>query len=171
MNQSQIGKFIKSLREKKNLTQEQLAEKLNVSNKSVSRWENGKTMPDLSLLVMICEEFDITISELLNGRRMSIEELKELKDTVERLINYSMEEQSCKSKKLSKYLFWGILFITLSILNNYFPYLDFVFRDNAAQFVSGMLYGLGVCFELVCLYNNFHVISLKERKKTLKKDK
>ncbi|MGO5357994.1 helix-turn-helix domain-containing protein [Anaerofustis sp. LCP19S3_F7] len=83
---------MKSLREEKNLTQEQLAEKLNVSNKSVSRWENGKTMPDLSLLVMICEEFDITISELLNGRRMNIDELKQLKDTVERLINYSMEE-------------------------------------------------------------------------------
>lgn len=49
-------------------------------------------MPDLSLLVMICEEFDITISELLNGRRMNIDELKQLKDTVERLINYSMEE-------------------------------------------------------------------------------
>ncbi|WP_138268410.1 helix-turn-helix domain-containing protein [Anaerofustis stercorihominis] len=171
MNQSQIGKFIKSLREEKNLTQEQLAEKLNVSNKSVSRWENGKTMPDLSLLVMICEEFDITISELLNGRRMSIEELKELKDTVERLINYSMEEQSFKAKKVNRFLILGILFTILAILNNYIPYLDFIFRENIAQFVSGLFYGLGTSFELVGLYNSSNRISLKERKKALKKDK
>lgn len=165
MNQSQIGKFIKSLREENNLTQEQLAEKLNVSNKSVSRWENGKTMPDLSLLDMICNEFDITISELLNGRRMNIDELKQLKDTVERLINYSMEEQSSKAKKVNRFLFLGILFTTLAILNNYIPYLDFIFRENIAQFVSGLFYGLGISFELVGLYNSSNRISLKERKK------
>ena len=67
MNQEKIGKFIAQLRKDKNMTQEQLAEKLWVSNKSVSRWENGTTMPDYSLLKGICGELDISINELMSG--------------------------------------------------------------------------------------------------------
>ena len=73
MNQEKIGKFISKLRKEKNLTQEELAEKLSVSSKSISRWENGKCMPDLSLLIPISKEFGITVNELLSGERMSIE--------------------------------------------------------------------------------------------------
>ena len=64
-----IGNFIHQLRKENNLTQEQLAEKLGVSNRSVSRWENGITLPDISLMKCICEEFHISISELINGER------------------------------------------------------------------------------------------------------
>ena len=70
MNQEKIGKFIATLRrEEKKMTQEQLAEKLGVSNRSISRWENGKTMPDLAMLPIISEELGVSISELLNGER------------------------------------------------------------------------------------------------------
>ena len=67
MNQSQIGKFIKSLREENNLTQEQLAEKLNVSNKFVSRWENGKTKPNITAMKKLknfCENNEISFDEI-----------------------------------------------------------------------------------------------------------
>ena len=64
-----IGAFIQQLRKENKLTQEQLAEKLGVSNRSVSRWENGTTLPDISLMKCICEEFHISISELINGER------------------------------------------------------------------------------------------------------
>ena len=73
MNQEKIGKFISELRKKKNMTQEQLAEKLGVSNKSISRWENGKTMPDYSLLKDICTELDTNINELMSGEKIDNE--------------------------------------------------------------------------------------------------
>ena len=73
MNQRKIGNFIAKLRKKKNMTQEQLAEKLGVSNKSISRWENGTTMPDYSLLKDICNELDTNINELMSGEKIEKE--------------------------------------------------------------------------------------------------
>ena len=64
-----IGTFIATLRKEQNLTQEQFAEKLGVSNRSISRWENGKTLPDFSLMQCICELTGVTLPELLNGVR------------------------------------------------------------------------------------------------------
>ena len=67
MNQQNIGKFISQKRKEKNLTQEQLAEKLAVSNKTVSKWETGKCMPDYSIIEMLCKELGITMTELMDG--------------------------------------------------------------------------------------------------------
>ena len=75
MEQEKIGKFISALRKEKGMTQEQLAEKMGVTDKSISRWENGKTLPDISILVALAEELNVEISELLNGRKMTQEEL------------------------------------------------------------------------------------------------
>ena len=63
MNQQKTGELLKHLRKEKGLTQEQLAEKLGVSNRSVSRWENGTTLPDISLMKCICEEFKQQIAD------------------------------------------------------------------------------------------------------------
>jgi len=83
MDQVKIGKFISSLRKEKGYTQEQLAEKLNVSNKSISRWENGNTMPDLSLIPKLCEILVISINELLCGERIEIDEYqKKLEENI-----------------------------------------------------------------------------------------
>ena len=70
MNQEKIGKFIAKCRKEKKLTQEQLAENLSVTSKSISRWENGKTMPDVSLFKPLCDELDITINDLLSGEEV-----------------------------------------------------------------------------------------------------
>ncbi len=67
MNYYKIGNFIGAKRREKNLTQEQLAEKLGVSNKTISKWETGKSMPDYSIIERLCDELDITIAELLDG--------------------------------------------------------------------------------------------------------
>lgn len=75
MNQEQIGKFITTLRKEKGLTQEQLAEKLNVNNKTVSRWETGKNMPDYSILESLTSELGITVNELIRGERIIKEEI------------------------------------------------------------------------------------------------
>ncbi len=80
MDQIQIGRFIASCRKEKNLTQEQLAEKLGVTSKSISRWENGRNMPDLSLFHPLCDELDITINDLIQGKKLSVEEQKKYSD-------------------------------------------------------------------------------------------
>lgn len=65
MNQEKIGKFISELRKENNMTQEQLAEKVGVTDKSISRWENGNTMPDISILVQLSEILNATLPELI----------------------------------------------------------------------------------------------------------
>lgn len=67
MNQKQIGNFIAQKRKEKNLTQMQLAEILGVSNKTISKWENGNCMPDYSIIKSLCNELEITVSELMDG--------------------------------------------------------------------------------------------------------
>ena len=67
MNQLVTGKFIALKRKQKNLTQEQLAEKLGVSNKTISKWETGKCMPDYSIVKSLCEELEVTVAELMDG--------------------------------------------------------------------------------------------------------
>lgn len=171
MNQEQIGKFIANLRKEKNLTQSELAEKMGVNVKSVSRWENGKTMPDLSMLPMLAKELNVEISELLNGRKMTKDELIELKDTIEKLILYSENEIVDKSKIWQFNLQIGWWILVLAILNNYVHFLEFIFTPNAAEFVQGLLYGIGITYELICAYNVGHDLTLKEKKKDLLKTK
>lgn len=65
MNQTAIGSYILKKRREKNLTQEQLAEKLSVSNKTISKWENGKSMPDYSMIEQLCKELSVTLPELM----------------------------------------------------------------------------------------------------------
>jgi|LSQX01.2.fsa_nt_gb transcriptional regulator with XRE-family HTH domain len=77
MKEEDIGAFIRMMRKEKGMTQEQLAEMLGVSQRSVSRWENGKTMPDLSLYEPLCKALDVQVSELLYAKKMSDEEKTE----------------------------------------------------------------------------------------------
>ena len=69
MDQEKIGKFIRDLRIKNNLTQKAFADKYNVTYQAVSKWENGKNMPDLSLLKEICKDFDVSLDDLINGEK------------------------------------------------------------------------------------------------------
>ncbi|MDE6292522.1 MAG: helix-turn-helix domain-containing protein, partial [Bacilli bacterium] len=114
MNQEKIGKLIVELRREKNLTQEQLAEKIGVTDKSISRWENGKTMPDISMLSILASELDCTIQELLNGRKMTKEELLDLRETINNLVEYESDRQVKNDRKFNKYN--TISFITLTMV-------------------------------------------------------
>ena len=80
MDQIKIGKFIASLRKEKCLTQEQLGEKLGVTNKTVSRWENGNYMPDVEMLSLLSKEFGVSINELISGERLLAEDFKKAAD-------------------------------------------------------------------------------------------
>ena len=70
MDQIKIGKFIAELRKEKNMTQQQLAEKLGVSYKTISKWETGRGMPELSTIKPLSEELDVSINELLSGEKV-----------------------------------------------------------------------------------------------------
>lgn len=70
MNQEKIGKFLSQLRKENNYTQDEIADKLNVNVKSVSRWENGKNLPDHSVIVEICKIYNISINEFYNGNKI-----------------------------------------------------------------------------------------------------
>ena len=73
MNQSDIGKFIARCRKEQKLTQAQLAEKLNITDRAVSKWETGKCMPDSSIMLQLCEILGITVNELLSGEELKME--------------------------------------------------------------------------------------------------
>ena len=81
MDQIKIGKFIASLRKEKCLTQEQLGEKLGVTNKTISRWENGNYMPDVEMLSLLSKEFGVSINELVSGERLATEDFKKAADS------------------------------------------------------------------------------------------
>ncbi len=81
MDLVQIGKFIAELRKEQKLTQEQLGEKMGVTNKTVSRWENGNYLPPADILLTMSRLFDVSVNEILSGRRLSAEEYKEVAET------------------------------------------------------------------------------------------
>ena len=77
MNQENVGKFISELRKENNMTQQELADKLCVTDRAVSHWENGRRLPDISLLKIMSELFNVSITEILNGHRMNIKQNKQ----------------------------------------------------------------------------------------------
>ena len=96
MNQKEIGKFIASMRKEKGMTQEQLGTMLGVTNKTVSRWENGMYMPDISIIPELCNYLDIGINELLSGKRLSEPEYQ---DYAEENLMLSLKEAKIIRRK------------------------------------------------------------------------
>ncbi len=94
MDQVKIGEFLKNLRKEKGLTQEQLAEQFNVSRRSVSRWETGSNMPDLSVLVELAEFYDVDIKEIIDGARKSEMMNEEVKEVAVKMADYAVEQKS-----------------------------------------------------------------------------
>ena len=111
MNQEKIGKFILECRKAKNLTQSELAEKLGVSDKSVSNWENGRNMPDLSLFKPLCEILDISINDLVSGEKVTKDKYQEkLEENIISTIDYT------NKKVIEKNNIIGIILVTFGIL-------------------------------------------------------
>ena len=167
MDQIKIGEFLKELRKEKGLTQEQLAEKFNVSRRSVSRWETGNNLPDLDILIEMADYYEIDLRELLDGERKSEKMNEELKETVLKVAEYSNSEKEVKRKKLNKYFIIGGICFLLVIFDHQFDLLSLIFNDPIDDFAAGAVTGLGILFEFVGFYNNNHQVSLKQRKQEL----
>ena len=100
MDQIKIGKFIAECRKKNNLTQMQLAEKLNITDRAISKWENGKGMPDSSIMLDLCAELKISVNELLSGEVIKMEDYK--KQAEENLLEMAKKEET-QNKKMMFY--------------------------------------------------------------------
>ncbi len=117
MDQKKTGQFLKTLRKEKQITQEALAEILHVSNRTVSRWETGSNMPDISLLVELAEFYQVSITEIIDGERKSENMDQETKMTAIKMAEYSKQELAAEKRKIVSVLLmiFGV-FIMLSAL-------------------------------------------------------
>lgn len=115
MDLEKIGKFIADNRKEKGLTQEELGEKLGVTNKTISRWENGNYMPDLSLLTPLSEQLGITLNELLSGEKMETGEYtKKAEENIANTVNYSNQQMERLKKKIANIIMAVGTFISIS---------------------------------------------------------
>ena len=116
MDQRKMGEFLKILRKEKGLTQEELAEKFYTSSRTVSRWETGKTPPDLNTLIELADFYDVDIREIIDGERKENYMDKETKETLQKVAEYAEEENIRLNKRLSAMLLVSGLLLTLSAL-------------------------------------------------------
>lgn len=135
MDQEQIGEFIATKRKEKSLTQKELADKLNISEKTISKWETGHGLPEVSNMQPLCKELGITVTELLNG-----EETKEIKD--DKVVEYIEYKEKKNSRKLliTIMLFTLILVIVIllfSLFNNFNTVKMYELTGESENFIYG----------------------------------
>ena len=137
MNQTAIGSYIAKKRREKNLTQEQLAEKLGVSNKTISKWENGKCMPDYSIIEQLCKELSVTLSELMDGEDAAEDSVRVYDD--EQILDLLRRTQKLERQKG---ILYGVILVVLGIACNAMS--GTVSGSHVQEFISGLLMGLSV---------------------------
>lgn len=138
MDQIKIGNFLKELRKEKALTQEQLAEHFNVSNRTVSRWENGNNIPDISILVELAEFYGVGLREIIDGERKcedSEDMDKETIEVVNKVVDYTSEDKESIIKKIKKNSVWALIGIVI-----YGLFATFDFSDRFSMIRIGSYY-------------------------------
>ncbi len=133
---------MKQLRNEKRITQEQLAEILGVSGRTVSRWETGTNLPDLSILVQISEYYDVEIKEILNGKKKSENMDSELKETLLKVADYNELERrrAAKAGNLSFSIMFLVCVVTIVVqmlMDGSFP---LIIGETVVLFVGGLIY-------------------------------
>ncbi len=159
MNQIKFGKFLNYLRKENNLTQEQFAEIFGVSNRSVSRWENGNNMPDIASIIEISAYFNVGIDELFNGERRTEDMDIKTQTTILDVAQLSNEEKN-KIMKKSKILFYiasislliyCIIQYTNLIAIDFFTHLDdFMLGVATSTLIGGILFTSKIIYNINC---------------------
>ena len=143
IDRMKIGGFLRELRKEKELTQEQLAEKFGVSSRSVSRWENGNTMPELGILVELAEFYEVDIKEIIDGERKSESMKKEEKETLRKVADYAETEKKLVVRRKCMVTFVGTLMCVLFIIIGYFVFpqlpVDSLLRNDRLWLGMGIL--------------------------------
>lgn len=158
MDQIKIGRFISENRKKQNLTQEQLAEQLNISKNAVSKWERGLNLPDVSIMQDLCKILDITLNELFSGEKINDDKYKEVADNnlLEVLENSSFTlkekieffKKKWRKEHISKFIIcfisWCVLIIALKL-------------QNVEGYLIGTVGGILAILFYVVLYNQMMI--------------
>ena len=135
MDQIKTGAFLKELRREKGITQEQLAEELGVSGRTISRWETGSNMPDISLLVEIAGFFDVSIPEIIKGERKSEEMKEEEKEIAETMSDYAKTEKEKLVKSIRNMSIIGLIALIVYMVMRETGIYD---RNNLFRYTYGM---------------------------------
>lgn len=162
MNQKKIGSFLKELRKEKGITQEEFAENLNVSGRTVSRWETGVNMPDISLLVDIAEFFNVSIPEIINGERKSEIMEKEVKKVAEAMSNYAGAEKSVILKRVKLISIIGLISLVIGLVMEAINY-DSMIPIYECMKETCLGFGVGALATMV-LYTTGILEKIKNRK-------
>ena len=147
MDQLEIGMFIAKKRKEKNFTQAHLAEKLGISNKSISKWETGKCMPDYSIIQSLCKELDITVSELMDGEETEPDSIRvydddQILDLIKRI------QKSGKPRKISLYGIYSSMTMGIALFAVHFS----IGGSDVRDFFSGILMGLSIVEMLIGIF-------------------
>lgn len=145
MNQLEIGMFIVKKRKERSFTQAQLAERLGISNKTISKWETGKCMPDYGIIQPLCKELGITVSELMDGEEAEPDSIRSYDES--QVLDLLKRIQNLENQKVSLY---GILLITLGIA--LFAAHFSIGGSSAKDFFSAVLLGLAIAETLVGIF-------------------
>lgn len=154
MNQQRIGDFLKQLRKEKGLTQEQLAERFCVSPRTISRWETGRNMPDINVLIELADFYDVDIREVIDGKRRTGNKDPEDKGTLKHIAEYALE----KEKQTHSNMVYIVLGIAITLL-----VCTFLFANGTPGLLYGVIpkaicdsimmlaFGIALCFLVSCL--------------------
>lgn len=145
MNQLITGQYIARKRKEKNMTQAQLAEKLGVSNKAVSKWETGKCMPDYSVVEALCGELEITVAELMDGENAADGSIRAYDDAqIVELLRRTQELERQKN------IIYGVLLIVMGIALQAVSHT--IGGTDVKDFVSGVILGISIEVMLIGIY-------------------
>ena len=167
MDQKKSGSFLRELRKEKQLTQEQLAERFGVTSRSVSRWETGSNMPDLSILVELADFYDVDIRDIIDGERKGEDMNKEEKERLQLVADYAETEKNTLLTRLRIFSIVGLISLIAGLT------MMVISRDNnlpVYDYLMGTLMGVAIGALLVAVFYSTGVLeNMRKRKRTLMK--
>lgn len=167
MDQKKVGSFLRELRKEKQLTQEQLAERFGVTSRSVSRWETGSNMPDLSILVELADFYDVDIRDIIDGERKGEDMNKEEKERLQLVADYAETEKNTLLMRLRIFSIVGLISLIAGLT------MMVISRDNnlpVYDYLMGTLMGVAIGALLVAVFYSTGVLeNMRKRKRTLMK--
>lgn len=146
MDQIKIGKFIAAQRKAANLTQMQLAEKLNITDRAVSKWETGRAMPDSSIMLELCTLLGITVNELLSGEKIIMEKNNQNNEQI--LLDMAKEIE--EKNKAIRFSMWAILSVSIIALLAGCMIAKFLIPEGVWQLIT--ILGVCIVFLIPCFY-------------------
>lgn len=159
MNQEKIGKFIAECRKKKDLTQAQLAEKLNLSYKTISKWETGRGIPDSSVMLELCNYLGISVNELLSGEHLKEEQYHEKAN--ENII--SIAKEADKNKKIKNRIIIVIVSIFICLLFAFIINIAYRNIEANVEYDNRLIECKIEEDNIICAFNGLSIVSLNSQ--------